>query len=238
ENTLHVPGLPSGLFSLTSALLDKKWETCITSQGILVGDDDFSFLAKIGSDRLSRYKSPTLSAAVAAAGECGTDINRWHERFAHGSKNAIRKLVPHVQGLEIVDADADSSNALCEPCISGKHQCFPHHAASTKATQPGGRIFCDLCGEIQEKSLGGGVYMATFTDQLTKIRRIAILENKKAATVAGAFMEFKAWFETQSGHKIKVLRTDEGTEFAGQMGELLKNSGIEHEVTAAYTSQS
>jgi len=29
--------------------------------------------------------------------------------------------------------------------------------------------------------------MATFTDQLTKIRRIAILENKKAATVAGAF---------------------------------------------------
>jgi len=80
--------------------------------------------------------------------------------------------------------------------------------------------------------------MATFTDQLTKIRRIAILENKKAATVAGAFMEFKAWFETQSGYKIKVLRTDEGTEFAGEMGELLKNAGIEHEVTAAYTSKS
>jgi hypothetical protein len=235
ENTLHVPGLPSGLFSLNRALTDKNWETHITRQGTRVGNDDFSILAEIGSDGLSRYKSPTPSAAVATA---GTDINRWHERFGHGSKDAIRKLAAHVQGLDIIELDSDADDALCEPCISGKHQRFPHHTTSTKATEPGGRIFCDLCGEIQEKSLGGGLYMVTFTDQLTKIRRIAILENKKAATIAGVFMEFKAWFETQSGHKIKVLRTDEGTEFAGEMTQLLKNCGIEHEVTAAYTSQS
>ena len=164
ENALHVPGLPNGLFSLNRALIDKNWETRITRQGILVGNDDFSILAEIGSDGLSRYKSPTPSAAIAAVG--GADINTWHARFGHGSKDGISNLAAHVEGLEIAESTADD-DAPCEPCISGKQQRFPHHAASTKATEPGGRIFCDLCGEIQEKSLGGGMYMATFNDPLT-----------------------------------------------------------------------
>jgi len=76
ENTLHVPGLPSGLFSLNRALMDKNWETHITRQGTLVsGDDGFSILAQIGADGLSRYRPPTPSGAVAVE-ELGTHINR------------------------------------------------------------------------------------------------------------------------------------------------------------------
>jgi hypothetical protein len=104
ENALHVPGLPSGLFSLNRALIDKNWETRITRQGILVGNDDFSILVKIDSDGLSRYNSPTPSAAVAA-GQLGVDINRWHQRFAYGSKDEIQKLAAHVDGLEIAGAN-------------------------------------------------------------------------------------------------------------------------------------
>ena len=47
-----------------------------------------------------------------------------------------------------------------------------------------------------------------------------------------------AWFERQSGFKIKALRTDEGGEFEGEMDLLLTEIGIEHEPTVGYSSQS
>jgi len=44
--------------------------------------------------------------------------------------------------------------------------------------------------------------------------------------------------EWQSGHKIKELRTDWGTEYMDEMAEYVKSLGIEHNVTVAYSPQS
>lgn len=240
ENTLHVPGLKSGLLSLTRAAMDKGWESHIGPDGCTITSENLRIHAPIGLDGLCRYKSISASAAVATVEQRGIHIDTWHERFCHGSKEAIQKLVDHVEGLKILNTDWDESydKSICEGCVSGKHYRLPFHSVKTEVTKPGERIHCDLCGEIQERSLGNGVFIAMFTDELTRYRRVAILEDKKATTVASAFRQFKAWFETQFDHKVKALRTDEGPEFADQMDLLLKDSGIEHEPTVAYSSQS
>jgi len=240
EGTLHVPGLKNGLLSLNRAAMENGWISQIDPSRCTISSKDFRIHTPIGPDGLCRYKSLTPSAAIATAEKRGIHIDRWHERFCHGSKRAIHELVGHVDGLNILVTDQDESldESICEGCVSGKHHRLPFHSGETQVTEPGERIHCDLCGEIQVKSLGNGVFVATFTDEFTRYRRIAILEDKKAATVARAFDQYKAWFENQTGHEIKVIRTDEGTEFSGQMELLLKGSGIEHETTAAYSSQS
>jgi len=238
DGTLHVPGLKSGLLSLTRAAIDKGWESQITPNGCTISSKNLRIHAPIGPDGLCRYKSTSSAvAAIAAAQQKAVHIDTWHERFCHGSKEAIQKLAGHVDGLDIVPTEI-YEDAVCEGCISGKHHRLPFHPGLTRVTKPGERIHSDLCGEIQEKSLGHGVFFITFTDEFTRFRRVAILKNKKAATVASIFAEYKAWFEKQTGHNIKVIRTDQGTEFSGQMERILKNSGIEHEPTVAYSSQS
>jgi hypothetical protein len=64
------------------------------------------------------------------------------------------------------------------------------------------------------------------------------LSNKLSSTVLAAFKEYQAWAERQSGHKIKELRTDRGTEYMDEMAEYVKSLGIKHNPTTAYSPQS
>ncbi|OMO51785.1 Integrase, catalytic core [Corchorus capsularis] len=55
---------------------------------------------------------------------------------------------------------------------------------------------------------------------------------------AGIFRNFKIWIETQSECKIKVLRSDNGTEYTSEsFEEFLKATGVEHQLTVTYTPQ-
>ncbi|BBN68933.1 transposable element gene, partial [Prunus dulcis] len=50
--------------------------------------------------------------------------------------------------------------------------------------------------------------------------------------------QFKAFGENQSGHNLKVLRTDRGGEFtSNEFSEYCKSNGIKRELTARYTPQ-
>src|SRR5437763_12079776 len=93
-------------------------------------------------------------------------------------------------------------------------------------------VHSDLC-ECHITSLGGGRYVLTFTDDCTRHCRVYILPNKSSSMVLAAFKEYQAWVERQSGHKIKELRTDRGTEYMNEMAEYVKSLGVEHNVTAA-----
>jgi len=106
DGTLHVPGLKSGLLSLTRAAIDKGWESQITPNGCTISSKNLRIHAPIGPDGLCRYKSTSSAvAAIAAAQQKAVHIDTWHERFCHGSKEAIQKLAGHVDGLDIVPTE-------------------------------------------------------------------------------------------------------------------------------------
>jgi transposase InsO family protein len=44
--------------------------------------------------------------------------------------------------------------------------------------------------------------------------------------------------ENQSGKKVKIIRSDGGGEYLGELTPFLKVMGIIHETTAPYTAQS
>ena len=52
------------------------------------------------------------------------------------------------------------------------------------------------------------------------------------------FWEFKTWIENQSGYRIKVIRSDNGTEYTtDKFVKFCEAVRIEHQLTATYTQK-
>ena len=76
----------------------------------------------------------------------------------------------------------------------------------------------------------------TFIDDYTRMSWIYLL--KKKAKVALVFKVFKNTIENQFQQKIKVLRSDNGTEYYNEvLGSLFKKQGTLHQSSCAGTPQ-
>ena len=132
----------------------------------------------------------------------------------------------------------DPSNEIgfCETCIGGKHHRGPFASSTTQTTQILELVHSDVCGKMQEKSLGGGEYFLTFTDDKSRYTWVYVLKSKDQ--VFERFLEWKALVERQSKHKLKALRTDNGGEYTSNAFEkYLRDEGIRHERTVPKTPQ-
>ena len=90
---------------------------------------------------------------------------------------------------------------------------------------------------MRTKSISGHSYFVTFLDDYTGVGFAYFLKHKNEA--AAKFLEFKAWAETQTGHKIKTMRSDRGTEYTSEAFQsILRTHGIEHQMTTPDSPQS
>lgn len=97
-------------------------------------------------------------------------------------------------------------------------------------------IHADICGPMEVPSIGKSRYFLTFVDDCSRMVHIYFLKSKDETL--GYFKEFKNLVENQKNRKIKVLRTDNGTEFtSGMFQNFLKLNGIIHQRTNPYTPQ-
>ena len=72
-------------------------------------------------------------------------------------------------------------------------------------------IHTDVMGPINVSSFSGSRYILTFVDDYShKVFAVLI---KQKSEVLGAFKKFKEFAEKQCGRKIKVLRSNNGTEY-------------------------
>ena len=72
-------------------------------------------------------------------------------------------------------------------------------------------IHTDVAGPLKTISLNGSRYYIAFIDDYTRMCWVYFLKFK--TEVASVFMKFKNWIENQSGHRIQVVRSDNGTEY-------------------------
>lgn len=84
------------------------------------------------------------------------------------------------------------------------------------------------------KSLGGYLYYAIFVDEFS--RKTWIYSLKKKDKVFTWFRSFKALVENETRKKIKILRTNNGTEYESNLfNDYCREAGIKRETTTAYT---
>ena len=91
-------------------------------------------------------------------------------------------------------------------------------------------------GPQKTPSLNGSKYYIAFIDDHTRMCWIYFMKIK--SEVANIFWKFKAWVETQSGCKMQVIKSDNGTEYTSEkFNKFCEDAGIERQLTAHYTQQ-
>ncbi|RVW31691.1 Retrovirus-related Pol polyprotein from transposon TNT 1-94 [Vitis vinifera] len=143
-----------------------------------------------------------------AVADASTDTSLWHRRLGHMSEKGMKMLLSKGKLPELKSIDFD----MCESCILGKQKkvSFLKTGRTPKAEKLE-LVHTDLWGPSPVASLGGSRYYITFIDDSSRKVWVYFLKNKSDVFVT--FKKWKAMVETETGLKVKCLRSDNGGEY-------------------------
>ncbi|KAJ9532906.1 hypothetical protein QJQ45_010996 [Haematococcus lacustris] len=165
-----------------------------------------------------------------------------HERLGHLSYGAMADLIGKgmVSGVSISAAQCKAAgNGVCPGCAVGKmHRrvadTLPSLAPPVKGVLD--LVHTDVCGPFHVASVGGYSYVVTFLDEYSGLSLVECVKAK--SDVPGVIISTVQWLETQSGRKLKALRSDNGTEYINQeVRAFLASKGIQHQRSAPYSPE-
>lgn len=126
---------------------------------------------------------------------------------------------------------------LCGGCLKGKQtvDSFPSRSL-TKTSRVLELVHTEVMGSMKTVSNGGARYVLTFVDDFSRFVVAYFMKNK--SEVASKPIEFKAFYENQWGHRLKCLRSDNGTEFVNKkVAGICAWNGVMHQRTVPYSPQ-
>lgn len=118
-----------------------------------------------------------------------------------------------VSGMEL-EKKSDISQLSCIVCCEGKQSRLPFGHAGSRSSELLGIIYSDVCGPMENASIGGSRYFILFIDDYSRMTYIYFMKQKSEAFQY--FQDYKAKVENQSNRKIKTLRSDNGKEFCSR----------------------
>ena len=233
KEVMFVPDLTTNLLSV-SKITNKGHKVYFESSKCSIYDKSNALIAsatlKNGMYKLDRPKNKVHGANSVSVAD---NIHLWHSRLGHPSTDSMNRIK---NGVVTGTNFKNSLSEPCEVCVQGKQHRLPFKPHVKNSSRPLELIHSDLCGPMEENSLGGSKYFLTFVDDFTHKVFVYFLRNK--SEVHDVFQEFKNMVENQTGNRIKTLRTDNGTEYVNnRLLKLLKLSGICHQTTIPHTPE-
>ncbi|GJV84756.1 putative ribonuclease H-like domain-containing protein [Tanacetum coccineum] len=234
------------LFSI-SQICDKKLNVLFTEKECFVVSSDFKMpdenqvLLKVPRQHnmytfdmktVDSSKGYTCLLAKASSNEA----KLWHRRLGHLNFKNLNKLVKDnlVRGLP---SKSFRNDHTCVACQKGKQ-----HKASCKAkidryvTHPLHTLHMDLFGPTSVRSINHASYCLVITDDYSRFCWVFFLAKKDETS--DILKTFIRQIENQLNHKVKIIRSDNGTEFKNRvMLEFCGKKGIKQEFSNARTPQ-
>ena len=160
----------------------------------------------------------------------------WHKKLSHLNFSNLNELVRKdlVRGLPKVMFNADG---LCDACQKAKQRrtSFKNKTESS-IDEPLHLLHLDLFGPVNVLSISKKRYALVIVDEFTRYTWVYFLFRKDETP--GIILEHVKLMENNSAYKVKILRSDNGTEFKNsQMNDLCKHKGITHQFSAPGTPQ-
>lgn len=179
-----------------------------------------------GSLENNMFKLDIANETSYAAKTSEVDFALWHKRLAHANEKTMNLLL---------NTNKKMDSVTCESCVKGKMSRKPFNEKGKRAHDLLEIIHSDVCS-VNIPSYGNAKYFVTFTDDLS--RKIFVYPLKAKSEVFSKFMQFKSFVENQTNKRIKIIRTDNGTEYVNKNFESVCNSnGIKHQKSTAYSPQ-
>ncbi|KAI3759566.1 hypothetical protein L6452_07465 [Arctium lappa] len=160
----------------------------------------------------------------------------WHRRMCHMNFKTMNKLVKNnlVRGLP---SKVFSCDDHCVACLKGKQ-----HKTSHKSKELNSISFClqllhmDLFGPTNVMSIGKKSYCLVIVDDYSRFTLVYFLRTKDETS--GLIKSFILRIENQTNQKVKVIRSDNGTEFKNlDLNTFCEEKGIERQYSAPRTPQ-
>ena len=228
HDVLYVPKLTYNLISVTRASQTGK-TVKFTKHACYVLDKNHKAVAKatkVGSLYQLDHKINCEHTSIVEKSETKEDI--WHKRYGHLGVSSLQKLA-HKNMVDGFDFDPNGEITFCEVCPQGKQHRTRFFSSSNRADELLGLVHSDVCGKMNEKSLGGAEYFLTFIDDKSRYVWVYCLQRK--SQVFEKFCDWKAMVEKATGKKLKAIRTDNGGEFTSSEFEVhLRAEGVRHEL--------
>ncbi|GJS39699.1 putative ribonuclease H-like domain-containing protein [Tanacetum coccineum] len=164
------------------------------------------------------------------------ESNLWHRRLGHINFKNMNKLVRGnlVRGLPSKIFENDHS---CIACQKGKqHKAFCKAKLVNSISKPLHMLNMNLFGLTNVKSLMKKSYCLVVTDDFSRFSWVFFLATKDETS--GILKTFITEIENQLDYKVKVIRSENGTEFKNSvMSQFYEMKGIKREFSIARTSQ-
>jgi len=234
NNVLYAPSLTRNIISV-SLLRQSGFDFKFVSYDIYVSMNDVFYFKAVpmnGIYELDQNDGSTYHVITKKLKEDLSESYLWHCRLGHVNKNRIQLLKK--DGL--LKTNEEVSFDVCESCLQGKMTKKPFNKSFERAKDLLGIIHSDVCGPFKPLTRNGERYFITFTDDYSRYGYVYLLKHKDEAFER--FKDFQNEVERQLGKTIKVLRTDRGGEYLGDIFQShLKSCGIISQLTPPGTPQ-
>nr|GEU92201.1 putative ribonuclease H-like domain-containing protein [Tanacetum cinerariifolium] len=164
------------------------------------------------------------------------ESNLWHRRLGHINFKTINKLVKGnlVRGLPTKVFENNNTYVACKKGKQHRASCKTKHVSSVD--QPLSRLNVDLFGPTIAKSLNKKSYCLVITDDYSRFTWVFFLATKDETSPI--LKSFITSLENQLSLKVKVIRSDNGTEFKNSdLNQLYELKGIKREFSVPRTPQ-
>ena len=240
ENVALVDGLKHNLLSV-SQLTDRGYDVKFTSthgevvckktgKVALIGPRlDNMYVAKL---HLNTDDGPTKCLLTKASVD---ESWNWHKKLSHLNFSNLNELVKRdlVRGLPKVLFTPDG---LCDSCQKCKQRRTSHKSkAESSIDKAFHMLHLDLFGPVNIMSISKKRYTLVIVDEYTRFTWVYFLHRKDET--AAILLDHVRMIETDE-FKVKILRSDNGTEFKNSaMEEFCKYKGIIQQFSAPGTPQ-
>lgn len=232
-NVLFVPDISQNLLSVAQ-IVQKGYSLIFKNDSCIISDHCGTEIMIVSMKNKSFYVECSNLEMHAHSASLNESV-LWHKRLGYLSYATLEimstmKLAESLPSIHI-------AGDVCDVCQYGKSKRLPFPA--NKAWRASNRlqlVHTDVCGPQKTQSLSGSRYFILFIDDFTRFTWIYFLKFK--SEVAAVFLKFKALVENQADCKIKILRSDNETEYTSdQFERFCYEAGIEHQLTVIYTPQ-
>nr|GEW51175.1 hypothetical protein [Tanacetum cinerariifolium] len=164
------------------------------------------------------------------------ESNLWHRRLGHINFKTINKLVKGnlVIGLPIKVFENDNTCVACKKDKQHRASCKTKLISSVD--QPLYMLYIDLFGPTFVKSLNKKSYCLVITDDYSRFTWVFFLATKDETSLI--LKTFITGLENQLSLKVKVIRSDNGTEYKNHdLNQFCGMKGIKREFSVPRTPQ-
>ncbi|WOH00045.1 hypothetical protein DCAR_0519401 [Daucus carota subsp. sativus] len=227
KNVLLVPELSCNLISVTQLIDDLQCTVQFNDSMCAIQDHSRMLIGtSIRRDGLYYFDGEASVQHVTTHGSSSI-LELWHKRMGHPSEKVVKLLPP-------VNDRKGSLTKPCEVCFRAKHPRDKFPLSENKASRIFEKVHCDLWGPYRHPSSCGARYFLTIVDDFSRAVWIYLLVDK--TEVFRMFMSFFAMVDRQFSQTIKVVQSDNGTEF-NCLKDFFNASGILFQTSCVGTPQ-